>query len=244
MIFSIFENCKEPYDTSSIILFGSFIENLLYMKPLQTEDLTFYFNRQNIPTTDENIDLPSTNTIKFYNIIKTIDYFNFNRKKNSVIIYNVDKNGIKFNINFHDYRPFDTYFFNLQNIEIDSFNGLKMKYGGPDLISKQIIKKNTGLLDILMYNYLGEVIRIPKIIPQNYMSNIITIQNKYERDGYTIKGGIKKVMLTEPCVICYQSFVMGVFLTCSHSFCITCIKTHLTTNNNNVLYIFYYDQFN
>lgn len=223
LIFSTFENCKDVYDTSSIILFGSFLKNLLFRKPIKNEPLQFYYSHfpQIINTTPT--------VTKFYNIISNIDYFENSFSTNSHVLYNIKKNGIKFQIIFYNNRPYKSTFFDIQGIELDSFYGFRTYFCETRMLN-HVIHKKTGILDILKSNYLNEANNYYHELPQEYLLQFINTQNQLKEEGYNVKHGIKTIELSEPCSICYENHKEGMFLKCTHVFCTNCIKTHLKIN--------------
>ena len=241
-IFTIFENCKSEYVNSSIVLFGKFLENLIYKKSLDNYELCFYFSiKDNINILNLNLPPPflDSNKIinKFFNIINNTDYFEHTltsyNQQNMITkwTYNINKNNIKFKISFLN-GNIKNDFFNLENIEFDSCYGLKIKDLSVKDLKKNITDRNIALLDIFMNNYLNNITPIKKTIEQNEMYDFITLHNMYVKKGYNIENGLKLITLGDSCGICYEKNVKGILLNCRHSFCVNCIKKHLKINEN------------
>lgn len=231
LIFSTFENCKSNkyHNKSSIILFGPFLENLFYKKPIDNTNLQFYINKLNIIDT-HTVEVKN-DISKFFNIINNIDFFQLFKNFPDMSCYHINKNSIKFKVEFYDISfGIKKTFFNIQNIALDSLYGLTIKNLTELDIKNKITDRNIALLNILKSNYVNEAINIDKNLEQKSLNQFIINQEILEKNGFKIKGGIKTIKLIEPCSICYEKNVNGIFLNCRHIFCINCIKNHLKHN--------------
>ena len=221
-IFSIAKNLE-----SRIVLFGDFLDNFLLRKSIKRNNLEFYFI-----TDDQSFNQ------KFLHLLNNVDYI---KKKEGIeydnqltkTTYSVNKNNIKFKMSFYNYYPknfsnFD--FFNVQNIELDSIYGLKIKKITTNNYINNITDGVISLIDIMKSLYLTEA-TTNKIINQNNLSSFIDKQKEFMDKGFQINNGVKIIDLTEKCSICYEPGLKGVLLSCRHSFCIDCICKHLNVCN-------------
>lgn len=229
-LFSIFENTKSTMFIS-IVMFGEFLENLISKKQINNSDLYFYFSDKNVTNKDT-----STMT-RFFNIINNFDYLILlkitSNELYSKYLYSINKNNVKFNIIFYTQFPYnnDINFFNIQNMILDSNSGLQVKYLTDTNRSELISNKTLSFLDTIKSIYLNEATLNTFDIPQRDLYSLIVTQEKFINNGFTIKNGVKLINLYEKCAICYEENLKGLFLDCRHAFCISCIKKHLISNN-------------
>lgn len=233
-IFTIFESCKN-LSTSSLVLFGPFLENLIFKKSINKTDLKFYFNITNIKPTQIGYNMLNENTLftKFFNIIDNLDFFILKKYDyiNKIWIYNVIKNNIIFNIYF--YNKFqEKQYFNIQNIELDSVYGLKIKQLTEQNKNEYITNNIIGLLDIFKSNYTNIISPISKSFQQADLFDLIHYHEIFTNMGFNIKNGLKIITMSEQCSICYNNNIKGVFLQCQHIFCLHCIKNHLKSSHS------------
>lgn len=241
-IMCAFENSKNNFSTSSVSLFGSFLENLLYKKPLTNkDDLHFYFslNPHLLLPTDQICLNPNIAINKFFNIIDNLDFFNklkvYKKNYSSVWEYQVTKNNQTFRIIFYENnRIIDKSFFNIQNIQLNSISGLSIKYISEHDINKNITNQNISFLEILKSNYMNQAINLTKQIPQNDLYDFLSKEDQLNKKGYKLINSTKNMTLIENCCICYDTGVKGIWLDCQHIFCRECIKKHIKNSNDSV----------
>lgn len=227
-VFTIFENCKVlPADTSvRLVLFGDFLENLLYRKSINKNDLTFCFN-----TNFNNTNNILTIKQKFFNILNNTDYIQLTTNQQVSLIYKVKKNNKIFNVIFYNNDNYSNLnYFNSQNIEFDSVYGLKIKKLSPFDTKQHITNPNIAFLNLMKSIYLNKLHPIVDSISQSELSVFLDIQENFKKDGYEIENGIKIITLDEQCSICYGQNLKGVILNCNHTYCVNCIQRHLNTN--------------
>lgn len=234
-ILTTFENCKSNFSTNSISLFGSFLENLLYKKHLsQKDDLKFYFllNPHIILPNNQLCLDPSIVVHKFFNIINNLDFFNklkvYKKYDSSIWEYEVKKNNTNFRITFYENHTIvDKTFFNIQNIQYNSINGLSIRYISEYHINKNINNQNIAFLELLKSNYFNQAINLTKNIAQHDLYNFLTKEDELSNKGYNLKNSTKTTILIDKCCICYDTGLKGVWLNCQHIFCRQCIKSHI-----------------
>lgn len=241
-LFTTFENCKNfNYPYHSIVLFGSFIENLLFKQSINNDHLQFYFSlNQIIALPHQDFEIYGSAIKKLFNILNNTDYFSsrttLHQNNNTKIwLYNVNKNGVKFNISFYEVKPERDIFFNLQNIEFDSLYGLKIYKITDNDIQNNISDRNISLLNILKSHHINTTITISQNVYQKDLINLIKNQKTFEKNGYKIKNGLKVITLSEQCGICYNKNVKGYLLDCRHSFCTQCTIEHLKPRGDELI---------
>ena len=238
-IFSSFENCKDIYNASSIILFGSFLEKLFYKKELHyKDDLKFYFKIHNYPFPEYNISEPTYALHKFFNIINNIDFFKqfkiFNETYGNKWVYNVEKNNVKFRVIFYENNYIiNKTSFDIQNIQFSSTMGLSIKYLSDIDINKNITNHNIAFLEVMKSNYLNRAINLSKKKNINDIPDYIDTEDILEEQGFKIVDGLKNMLLVDKCSICYETNIKGLYLKCRHIFCRDCIKKHIKADGSN-----------